>query len=105
VPNSTKHLDGTYKPKQGGQLNFNNFSRRKNIVEAQGKSLNANRFENINKSPSIFSKSDHIPNFSFEKVSGRKKEKERDYNPDTYENFGKSIDSTLPKLNLGITMF
>jgi len=67
--------------------------------------LNENRFENINKSPTIYSKSDHIGNYVFDKISGRKNVKDKDHRPDCYEGAERSKDNTLPKLNLGISMF
>ena len=67
VPNTTQYKERHLVSNRNKNLNLAKYSSRPPLLNT----LNENRFENINKDPSIFSKTMRVANFKFDRLVGR----------------------------------
>ena len=104
VVNELDYFDSKYK-KHGGNIAIGKYSTRRSIVDPKNILCEA-RFDNIDVSPRIFSKSSYTGKVSFEKQSGRQSMKMGTIvKPEYAEGLSSGKDKLMSNLSCGITKF
>jgi len=98
------YFDNKFK-KHGGKIDIGKYSTRRSIVDPKN-ILCDSRFDNIDVSPRIFSKSTYTGKVNFEKQSGRQSMKiGKLVKPEYAEGLSSGKDKLMPNLSCGITKF